>query len=96
MIFFQGNAFQNVCEMGTILSQPKYVKSSASCRYMATQIWINTDSCNGLLSDGTKPLSEPILSNHRKSLSAIQPREISQEILNTSTIDMSLKVTNLR
>ena len=27
-------------------------------------IWVNFRSCNGLLPDGTKPLPEPILTNH--------------------------------
>ena len=29
--------------------------------YMATEIWINIGSGNGLLPDDTKPLPEPIL-----------------------------------
>ena len=31
---------------------------------MATQIWINIGSGNGLLPDGTKPLPEPMLTSH--------------------------------
>ena len=30
-------------------------------RHMATQIWINNASSNGLLSDGTQTLPEPML-----------------------------------
>ena len=29
---------------------------------MATKIWVNTDSGNHLLPDGTKPLPEPVTS----------------------------------
>ena len=30
---------------------------------MATEIWVNIGSGNGLLPDGTKPLPEPMLTN---------------------------------
>ena len=30
-------------------------------RHMATQMWVNTGSGNGLVPDGTKPLPEPML-----------------------------------
>ena len=32
-------------------------------RHMATEIWVNIGSGNGLLPDGTKPLPEPILTD---------------------------------
>ena len=32
---------------------------------MATQIWVNDGSGNGLLPDGTKPLPEPMLTYHQ-------------------------------
>ena len=32
--------------------------------YMATKIWVNIGSGNGLLPDGTKPLPEPVLTCH--------------------------------
>ena len=35
----------------------------AWCRHMATQIWVNIGSGNGLLPDGTKPLPEPMLTH---------------------------------
>ena len=34
---------------------------------MATEIWINIGSGNGLLPDGTKPLPEPMLTYHQSS-----------------------------
>ena len=33
--------------------------------HMATEIWVNIGSGNGLLPDGTKPLSEPMLIYHQ-------------------------------
>ena len=32
------------------------------------KIWVNMDSGNGLLSDGTKPLPEPVLTIHQWGL----------------------------
>ena len=32
---------------------------------MATEIWVNIGSGNGLLPDGTKPLPEPMLTYHQ-------------------------------
>ena len=37
---------------------------------MAMQIWVNVGSDDGLLSDGIKPLLEPMLTNHQESLVA--------------------------
>ena len=34
---------------------------------MATEIWVNIGSGNGLLPDGTKPLPEPMLTDHQWS-----------------------------
>ena len=34
---------------------------------MTTEIWINTDSCNGLVPASTKPLHEPMLTYHQIS-----------------------------
>ena len=33
--------------------------------YMATEIWVNIGSGNGLVPDGTKPLPEPMLTYHQ-------------------------------
>ena len=35
--------------------------------HMATKIWVNTGSSNGLLPDGTKPLPEPMSTDHQWS-----------------------------
>ena len=37
------------------------VNGDSKGRHMATYIWVNTDSGNGLMPGGTKPLPEPIL-----------------------------------
>ena len=34
-------------------------------RHMATEVWVNIGSGNGLLPDGTKPLPEPMLTYHQ-------------------------------
>ena len=34
-------------------------------RHMATEIWVKIGSGNGLLTDGTKPLPEPMLTDHQ-------------------------------
>ena len=55
---------------------------------MATEILDNIGSGNGLLTDGTKPLPEPMLTYHQKGFVAFF---ISQELLKVSIQDMSLK-----
>ena len=42
----------------------------AMWRLMATQIGVNFGSGNGLLPDGTKPLTELMLTNHHRGLVA--------------------------
>ena len=49
-IFIQKNAFESVVrEMASILSQPQCVNSLWPSHHMATKIWVNIDSDNGLL-----------------------------------------------
>ena len=45
---------------------------------MATEIWVNIGLGNGLLPDGTKPLPEPMLTDHQSS--DIHMRAVSQEM----------------
>ena len=54
---------------------------------MATQNWVNIGSGNGLVPDGTKPLPEPMLTNHQMT--------ISHEMLKIAILDLSLKIINL-
>ena len=56
---------------------------------MATEIWVNIYSGNGLLPDGIKPLPEPMLTDHESS--DIHIRAISQE----SITKIHLKITYL-
>ena len=55
---------------------------------MASGIWINIGSGNGLLPDGTKPLPEPMLTYHL--------RVVSQKIPQPSVIKISLKTALLK
>ena len=50
---------------------------------MATHIWVNIGSGNGLLSDGTKELPVPMMN------------AILKEIPQPSVTEISLKITNL-
>ena len=62
-------------------------------------IWnlVNIDSGNGLLPNGTKPLPEPMLTNHGiLSIFRIHLRKSSQEMLKVSVHDVSLQITHLR
>ena len=63
---------------------------------MATEIWVNIGSGNGLLPDGTKPLPEPMLTYHHLRSSGIHLRAILQEIPQPSVTEMSLKITYLK
>ena len=47
---------------------------------MATKIWVNMDSGNGLVADGAKPLPVPILTS-LKVFCSIYMRAIPQEVL---------------
>ena len=62
---------------------------------MATEIWVNIGSGNGLLPDGTNPLPEPMLTDHQWSPSDIHIRAISQEMPQPSSIKICLKITYL-
>ena len=56
-------------------------------RHMATKIWVNTGSGNGLLPDGTKPLPEPMLTYHQQRTATfiwgqVHKRYVSQSATN--------------
>ena len=61
---------------------------------MATEIWVNIGSGNGLLPDGIKPLPEPMLTDYQSS--DIHIRAISQEMLQSSITKIHLKITYLK
>ena len=54
-------------------------------------------SGEGLMPDDTKPLPEPMITNHKYTRSCgIQMRAISQEILKIFILNMSLKITTVK
>ena len=60
------------------------------------EIWVNIGSGNGLLPDGTKPLPEPMLTDHQQSPVIFMWEHISQEIPQLSLTKISLKTTYLK
>ena len=63
---------------------------------MATEIWVNIGSGYLLLPDGTKPLPEPMLTDHLFKSSDIHIRAITQEIPQPSITKICLKITCLK
>ena len=63
---------------------------------MVTEIWVNFGSGNGLLPDGTKPLPEPMLTDHHLKSSDIHSRAISQEMPQPSITKIHWKITYLK
>ena len=65
---------------------------------MATQIWVNMGSGNGLLPDGTKPLPEPMLNVNLSSVrsSDIYLRASSQDITQPSISEIIWKIKYLK
>ena len=64
---------------------------------MATEIWVNIGSGNGLMPDGTKPLPEPMLTNDQWDVVTFTHLiAISHKILKIFIVEISLKFTNLR
>ena len=63
---------------------------------MATWIWVNIGSGNGLLADGTKPISEPMLTNHQWLVSWYSPDGKFTANAQDVYLEMSLKISDLR
>ena len=63
---------------------------------MATEIWVNIGSGNGLLPDGTKPLPEPMLTDHHLKTSDIHSWAISLEMSQPSITKICLKIAYLK
>ena len=61
---------------------------------MATEIWVNIGSANGLLPDGTKPLPEPMFTYHQLGPVAFIGVQFYQ-MPQPSVIEISLKITYL-
>ena len=73
-LFCEGNAFEDaIYNKLVILLRPNVLTHCGLVwrHDMATEIWVNTDSDNGLLPDGTKPLTEPILTYHKQGPNGI-------------------------
>ena len=65
-----GNATKNTCSCPGLLLWTgtwgsHHINSLWPSDTMTTLIWVNIDSSNGLVPDGTKPLPEPMLANHQ-------------------------------
>ena len=61
--------------------------------HMASMNLLNIGSGNGLLSDGTNPLPEPMLTNHfSMTACGIHLKVISQEMLHIFILGMSLTI----
>ena len=58
-------------------------------------ILVNTGLGNGLLLDSTKPLPEPLLTNHQLGFVPFTFK-ISQEMIKRFILDNNLKTTNLK
>ena len=63
---------------------------------MATEIWVNIDSGNGLLPDSSKPLPEPMSTDHQLKSSDIHIRAISEGMSQPSITNVNLKITCLK
>ena len=62
------------------------------CGHMVTQIWVNIGSDNGLLPDDTKPLPEPMLTNHQWGVMAFTWGQYHRKC--PRYLSLSLKITN--
>ena len=63
---------------------------------MATEIWVNIGSGNGLLPDGTKPLPEPMLTYHPLRSHGIHMSVLSLEDLKKPINKTRLKIADLK
>ena len=63
---------------------------------MATKIWVNIDSGNGLLPDSTKPLPEPMMTYHKYGPVTLIWGQFHKNYLKPLTTKISLKITHLK
>ena len=63
---------------------------------MATEIWVNIGSGNGLLPDGTKPLPEPMLTDPWWSPVTFILGQFHKRCLNHQSLKISFKLTCLK
>ena len=95
IIFIQENAFENViCQSSSHFVRGRWVNSLWPCDIIwRPRSWWILCSGNGLLPDGTKPLTEPLLTYHQRFFCGIHLIEISQEILLNIICNMCLEIT---
>ena len=60
---------------------------------MATEIWVNIGSVNGLLPDGNKPLPEPMLTYRQYDPVAFIWGQFHQRSLKNKSLKLVLKIT---
>ena len=63
---------------------------------MVTEILVNIGSGNGLLPDGTKPLPEPMLTDHQLSPVTFILGQFHKRFLNQELLKIHLKITYLK
>ena len=63
---------------------------------MATEIWVNIGPGNGLLPDGTKPLPEPVLTDHQWGFMTFIWGQFLWKRSIYISLKISLKITKLR
>ena len=61
---------------------------------MATEIWVNIGSGNGLLPDGTKPLPEPMLTYHQWGLKTFTWKKLHERCPNHQSLKWTWKPLN--
>ena len=66
------------------------------CDHMATEIWVNIGSGNGLLPDSTKPLPEPMLTDHQWSPMTFILGQFHKRCLNQQSLKSVWKITYLK
>ena len=59
---------------------------------MATDIWVNIGLCNALLPDGTKPLPEPMLTDHQLSPMTFMLGQFHKRFLNQQSLKSIKKI----
>ena len=64
--------------------------------HMANEIWVNIGSGNGLLPDHTKPLPEPMLTDHQWGPETFILVAISKGMTQPSITKIRLKITYLK
>ena len=69
----------------------KYQKNY--CSHMASWIWVNISSGNGLLPDGTKPLPDPMLTYHQWGLTTFLWGQFHNRCLHHQSLKLDWEIT---